>query len=225
MIIGNGLLAITFKQYEKKNGIIIFASGVSNSNEINKKEYYREKKLLKDTIQQYKDKIIVYFSSCDVIYANKINTVYYWHKLEMENIIKKFALKYYIFRLPQLIAFSLNKNLLINYLITSIIEQKEILVWKNAYKNLINIQDVLKIIENIIKNEKSINKTINVINKNYYSIFEIIHTIENILNQKAIVKLINKGYKPNYNSDYIDKMNINFNSEYLKKSLLKNYFL
>lgn len=48
MIIGNGLLAKTFNKEKKffKN-TIIFASGLANSKNTNKKEFKREKKLLK----------------------------------------------------------------------------------------------------------------------------------------------------------------------------------
>ncbi len=223
MIVGNGLLAKTFDFYKNNDFILIFASGVSNSNETNKEMFIREKNLLENTIKHNSNKTIVYFSSCDVIYAEKINLQYYYHKLKMEEIIKKMALKYYIFRLPQVIGFSKNNNSLINYFINSIIENKKILVWKYAYKNLINIKDVLNIAQNIIKSDKYINKIINVINENYYSILEIIDTIEEVINKKPRISLVDKGIKPNYSIDFTEEFNIDFTEDYLKKSIIQHY--
>lgn len=223
MIIGNGLLSNVFNQYKNNSDILIFASGVSNSHETGKNEFLREKELLLDTIKNNTTKIIIYFSSCDVIYANKINIAYYYHKLEMEKLIKENVAKYYIFRLPQVIGQSSNNNSLINYFITSIKEQQEIQIWEKAYKNLIDVQDVLVLVNNIINNEMYLNKITNIINKNYYSIVEIIKTVEKLLNLKAKIKLIDKGFKPNYTIDYIENLGVTFNDDYLKKSLSTNY--
>ena len=39
MVIGNGMIANAFKQYENDDEVIIFASGVSNSKENNDSEF------------------------------------------------------------------------------------------------------------------------------------------------------------------------------------------
>ena len=62
MVIGNGLLANTFRKYEDSDSIIIFASGVSNSKEINKSEFKREFDLLKTMLVFKETKKIIYFS-------------------------------------------------------------------------------------------------------------------------------------------------------------------
>ena len=214
MIIGNGLLATTFDQYKLDEKILIFASGVSDSSNRNKKIFLREKNLLIKTIIENSDKIIVYFSSCDVIYAEKINTAYYYHKLAMESIVKKYSKKHYILRLPQLIAYSNNRNTLLNHFIFSVVKHQDLIVWTNAYKNLVSIGDVLKISELIIYNDKFLNKTINVINSNYYPIDEIIKTIEKILDTKTNKEYLNIGFKPNYevHIDYLFDENYLYNS-------------
>ena len=52
MIIGNGFLAKAFKKkFSKEKKIVIFASGVSNSKEKDKKRFRREIKLLKKFIK------------------------------------------------------------------------------------------------------------------------------------------------------------------------------
>ena len=222
MIIGNGLIAKKFNIIDNNN-VIIFASGVSNSNETRVFQFNREKELLLNTIITNQNKTIVYFSSCDVMYKDKLCKPYYFHKFEMESLIKENTLRYYIFRLPQLIGYSANKNSLINYFVNSIIEEKKINIWKNAYKNLIDIDDIHQIVEYTINNEAS-NTIINIINKNYYSILDIVMVLQDLFKIKANIKIISKGFKPCYRYNNIaDKLGIIFDEGYLKKSLLKHY--
>ena len=91
MIIGNGLVAKKFKHY--KRNVIIFASGVSNSLETNDIQFYKEKQLLEDTLKKHPDKLLIYFSSRNV---DLLNSPYYQHKLNMENLIKSYKNKYII---------------------------------------------------------------------------------------------------------------------------------
>jgi hypothetical protein len=60
MIIGNGLIAKSFKKEKNyfKN-VIIFASGVSNSKNTNLKEFKREEKLVKKLLKK-KKKIYIF---------------------------------------------------------------------------------------------------------------------------------------------------------------------
>ena len=46
MIVGKGLIAKAYKNFNLHKNIIIFASGVSNSKEFRKKEFARERDLL-----------------------------------------------------------------------------------------------------------------------------------------------------------------------------------
>ncbi|CAA6810224.1 MAG: Unknown protein [uncultured Sulfurovum sp.] len=224
MVIGTGLLGNTFQEYKHNNNILIFASGVSNSNETDEKNFEREKHLLLESILDNQDKTLVYFSSCDVMYAQNINKNYYFHKLEMETLIQKNTKKYYIFRLPQIIGHSSNQNSLINFFIRSISEDKKISVWKYAYKNLIDIEDVSKIVKHYIDNDIKEDSVVNLINPYYYSIEEIIKTIEVFLDKKAIIDIIDKGFQPSYDYNHIiDDINIDFNNDYLKQSIFKNY--
>jgi len=56
MIIGSGMLARDFKSYEEDEHILIFASGVSNSNETRVSEFNREQELLIDSINKNTNK-------------------------------------------------------------------------------------------------------------------------------------------------------------------------
>lgn len=223
MIIGNGLLAKTFSKYSNSEDIIIFASGVSDSNETTGENFNRERELLLDTIKSNPNKLIVYFSSCDVIYSDIIEKPYYEHKLEMENIIKKVS-KYYIFRLPQIVGKSSNKKSLINYFIDCIQQDKEIVVFKKAYKNIIAIQEVFKMINYILEKRIMTNQTINVINDYYYSVLEVVNILERLIGKKAFISFNSTGFKPSYYKSEITGLNIDFSKNYLENALKLNYF-
>ena len=61
MVIGNGSIAKVFKQeFGNDDSVIIFASGVSNSNEKNLSEYQRETILLQNTLTKFPEKKIVF---------------------------------------------------------------------------------------------------------------------------------------------------------------------
>jgi nucleoside-diphosphate-sugar epimerase len=216
IIIGDGLLANAFQEINISDDFILFASGVSNSNEINNDEFNREKFLIQNAITKYKSKIFIYFSSCDVIYADKLSKAYYYHKLDMEKYIIENINKYYIFRLPQVIGKSKNKKLLINYFLDSINNNKEIIAFSNAYKNIISTNSILTIVRYIINIDTESNKIINIINPNYYSIREIISTIEKIVNKKALVKYIENGFKPQYKyNNILNNIKLDFDENYL----------
>ena len=90
MIIGNGTIASVLPQRED---LLFFASGVSNSSEVNETEYQREIDLL---LSQDKRKRIVYFSTLSMFYNS---TRYTQHKKFMEDLIKKTFKRWTILRL------------------------------------------------------------------------------------------------------------------------------
>jgi len=64
MVVGNGLLANTFKSYSDNEDVIIFASGVSNSGCVDPEQFKRESNL----VAKYKTskKLFVYFSTSSI---------------------------------------------------------------------------------------------------------------------------------------------------------------
>jgi UDP-2-acetamido-2,6-beta-L-arabino-hexul-4-ose reductase len=223
MVVGNGLLARLFDDYKLDNRILIFASGVSNSNESDLGSFYREKNLLK-SFASYQDKLVLYFSSCDVIYADTISTPYYYHKLEMEELVKGTFDQNLILRLPQIIGASSNKYSLLNFFINSILEGKEFALYEYAFKNLINVHDVKKMVSYVLTNSNHEESYYNIINKNYYSIQYIIEELEHLLSKKANYKLIPKGFKPDYKwFDEFDNLDISFPPSYFGDSIKDCY--
>jgi hypothetical protein len=132
MIIGRGDIATALKGHNNK-GWIFFASGVSNSQETDEKQYEREITLL---LEQEKDRHLVYFSSLAVLYRSNR---YLRHKCDMEEMIKLNFRKYSIVRIGN-IDWGSNPHTLINYLRAHpnaeikdeyryIVSKKEFLYW------------------------------------------------------------------------------------------------
>jgi nucleoside-diphosphate-sugar epimerase len=154
MIVGNGMISNKFKLYSNLlEDVIIFASGVSDSNENNPENFIREKELLLKTIEENKDKKIIYFSSVLVNFSEK---AYYKHKLEMEKIIESNSISYIIYRLPQIVGGDGNKNNIVNYIKNSIIKQNPISIYVDAERALLDVDDLIQFILfsfNLINNE------------------------------------------------------------------------
>ena len=92
MVVGTGLIAKAFLEYENDDNIIVFASGVSNSKEISIDEFDREKLLLNDYLEKYgKNKHFIYFSTCSIYDTYFERSEYSKHKINMEKILMTFS--------------------------------------------------------------------------------------------------------------------------------------
>ena len=142
MVTGNGLIASAFKKsYQNDDRYVIFASGVSNSNETNVNSFIREELLIRETLTKNKDKHFIYFTS--FIYFKK----YGLHKIYMEDIIRGSGVDYTIFKLPQIIGRGGNMNNLFNYLVFNIKNNKVVKIYNNVYRSLIDIDDLKRIVD------------------------------------------------------------------------------
>jgi len=186
MIIGNGLIASAFSNFENDD-YIIFASGVSFSLENRKEEFYREEKLLKSLFNT--DKKIVYFSTVN-LFDN--NNPYFSHKKKMEKIICDNFKNYLIFRLPQVIGKGGNSNNLFNYFKNKIINDEFIYVEKNSTRSLIDIEDVRDICLFCFKYN---NKILNISNINTIKVYDMVNIMYKYLNK--ISKIIQIDSLPN----------------------------
>lgn len=223
MIIGNGLIAKSLSKYKDNDNVLIFASGVSDSKETRQEEFNREIKLIEECITNHKDKIFVYFGSTSSLLKNKNN--YSIHKTNIENKIKNNFKKYIILRLPQVFGNGGNNNNLINFLKKNIIENKEILIYKNCYRSIIDVDDVALITDILIKNYKS-KKILNISNIELSKVDSIINYLECILGKKSIIKYINyKSLIYKKNSKLIEKIieENNIRKENYLLGVLKKY--
>ena len=227
MVIGNGMIAKEFESYFNNEGIIIFASGVSDSTNTNKAAFEREKKLVTDIIKTSMGKLLVYFSTCSIYDPSMQDSAYVQHKIKMENFIRDNHAPYIIFRLTNPIGKTNNTHTVVNYFINNIIENNKFTVWKNASRNIIDIDDMYLLCNEILQQKLFTNSIVNIANPANYPVSFIVETLETHFNMKGNYDVIDKGGAPIIDTNALDplftKFNINFDEHYLP-DLLKKYF-
>ena len=227
MVIGNGMIAKAFESYRNQDGYIIFASGVSDSTNADAAAFEREIKLITDTIKSGKDMLFVYFSTCSIYDPSMQDAAYVKHKLQMEDLIRKNHTPFIIFRLANPIGSTHNTKTVVNYFIKNITEKHKFDVWKNASRNIIDIDDVYAICNEILQQKLFINSNVNIANPNNYPVTFIIEAIEKHFGIHGNYTLHNKGGGPIIDTAAIEslftKFNINFDEYYLS-NLLQKYF-
>jgi len=189
MIIGNGLIGNSFRKYDENfKDCIIFASGVSDSNCDDDKEYEREVNLVKETIENNIGFKFIYFSS---VLSDISNTKYYKHKKYIEELIKLETLDdYLIFKIPQIIGFGGNKNTLFNYLCNTIKSGGEISTTLNIKRSLIDIDDLINIVKYCIDRES--NKTLILSHISYDTVIKLSLYIGYDLGLPVNISLVDK---------------------------------
>lgn len=231
MIIGNGQLAKAFINCDLvHNDLCVFASGVSNSNCSDPNEFEREKKLLENTLAEHPDKKLIYFSSCALSASQYPKNAYYQHKQCMEDIIQGQSQDYLIFRIPQLFGELKHHNTLINFLYEAILEGREFNVFSEAYRYVIEINDVVTLVRAYIKHGYT-KKILNLANPYRYRVEEIVKIFESLLNKKACYQLIEKNDE--YELDLIDlkmfltkhEIDVCFGELYLTNNLIDKVWL
>ena len=222
-VIGSGFIAKKFKKYIKfikKNNVIVYAAGISNSLERNKKNLSKEIKKLKKFLDNNRKKII-YISTYSVNDNSRISKPYVKNKIKIEKIIQKISKEYLIIRLPEIIGRNKNPKTLTNFFFNNIIANKEFIVHKNVQRNLLDIDDAIKKCIKIIIINKNKNKKINILNKNFYTPLQIVENFEKILSKKALYSFsIIKKNKLILKNNYF----VNSSKNYLFKTLRRHYF-
>lgn len=227
-LIGNGFIGKNLKKIKinLKKSYIIYCAGVSNSKSIDKKQYKKEILKLKIGISKIDIKtIFVYISSTSVIDKNHENDMYVKNKLKIEKIIKKEIINYIIIRLPQIIGSTGNPNIISNFLFEKIKREHFFYAWANTKRNLLDINDIKKIIENILSKKFKKSFIINVYNSRSINILKLINIFSNILNKKANYKkkyFIDKNKSKKINQK--EKKFIFHTKENYLKNILKKYF-
>ena len=224
MVVGRGMIATKFSYYKDEN-VLFFASGVSNSNEINEKAFHKEETLLGNTLQERKTKTFVYFSSCDVENPQLSSKAYYQHKLKMENIVSSSGGNFYIFRLPQVVGHGGNKNTLINFLLDKIKSETSFEIYSGTKKNIIDIDDVYDLTTHIIKHKQYLNSISNIINTKYISVLDLVKIIEKNLDLQAHYTFKNLDTSYYYKASFIEaiskELNILFDESYHQRLISK----
>jgi nucleoside-diphosphate-sugar epimerase len=227
MVIGNGMIAKEFENYRFDDNIVIFASGVSDSTNTDNRAFEREKNLIIETLHSCKEKLFVYFSTCSIDDASMQRSAYVQHKIKMEALIMSYHTPYIVFRLTNPVGKTNNTHTVVNYFIKNIRENHQFTVWKNANRNLIDIDHLYLICNEILQKRLFINSIVNIANPKNYPVVFIIKNIEKHFAIAGNYTLIDKGGGPLINTVSIEplfkKHNINFDEHYLS-NLLQKYF-
>jgi len=193
MVVGNGLLAKRFREYENNEAYLIFASGVSDSKTANRNVFEREANLLSASLNTCGERMFIYFSTCSIGDPDLLSTPYVVHKLAMEQLIAESAHRYCIFRLSNVVGAYGNPNTVLNFLFNSIQTGRRIELWKNSERNLIDIDDVFLIVDYILRHGLFKNSIVNIARQENYPIPLVVETIERYLNKKGNYDILEKG--------------------------------
>jgi nucleoside-diphosphate-sugar epimerase len=227
MVIGNGLVAKAFKEYGSSEDYLIFASGVSNSKSGLHEDYQKEKALLENTLTRHPDKLFVYFSTCSIMDPDLAGTLYIRHKIEMEKLIRDRANQFLVFRLSNLAGHSKNRHTVLNFFNHQILHDLPFECWKNAERNIIDVEDVFRIAGYFLQKKIRMNDTINIANTGNYTVPYIVHSIELFHGKSAVIIEKEKGLPFKINvSDMLpvtELLGIRFGDNYLHELLRKYY--
>jgi len=228
VIIGSGLLAQAFStHYKERSDVCIYAAGVSNSSSTDPLEFSREKLRLTDALQINKEvDAFVYFGTCSVADPEAQHTQYVQHKLAMERLVEAHS-NSLILRLPQVAGRTPNPHTLLNFLYARIARSESFSVWQGAFRNIIDIDDVVTLGGLLIENKIFRKCTVNIANSIAYSMPEIVEAMEQAVGKPAIYKVMEFGQK--YEIDVttilpvLARTEIDFDKLYLTKVLRKYY--
>lgn len=132
--------------------VTLFCSGVSDSSQIQEKEFQREKELLGE---QDTNLPLFYFSTVSIFNPSKNTDPYILHKREMEHFIRTKFPKYLIVRLPNMVGQGGNPGNLFPYFLQSISNNAKVTIRKNAGRYILGADDLSIIISLFIELELS----------------------------------------------------------------------
>jgi nucleoside-diphosphate-sugar epimerase len=192
MIIGSGLLARAFAPlFVDSKDCCVYAAGVSNSNCSDQREFAREQDRLMIAMEQHRlVDLFLYFGTCSA--NGSLDSPYVQHKIKMEKIVAEHP-RYLTLRLPQTAGKTENPHTLLNYIFTRIIRSERFQIWRNARRNIIDVEDVVRIATGLALEEGVRRECVNVANFSDYSMSDVVAIMEKVVGKRAIFDSLDKG--------------------------------
>ena len=226
-IVGNGLIGREFRKVAHKYRdveVTVFASGVAKSDEKRSEEYDRELDMIAKEISKG-DKII-YFSTCSIL--QKSASDYITHKRGMEKVLLE-SCECLIVRLPQVVGKNPNQNTVVEFFYRSLMHGKHFNIYAEAYRSLIDVEDVVRIVLTALNADINVGTVINISSGSQVLAIEIVRWFEENLGVKGSYNIIrSKGEKLAVDltlaKSLLGEADIIFESHYWK-NVLKKYYL
>ena len=228
MIVGHGMMARAFSAYQSDPHILIFASGVSDSNESRGSEFERERDLLVRTREQHPDKLFVYFGTCSVNDPERRATPYVRHKLDMEAFLLASGDSAIVLRVPLAIGPRHETNTLVEHIYRQISEGNSFDVWMRATRYPIDVEDVFRIATRLIQNRSLRDRTINIALRSF-PVLDFVRVLEQIVGKPARFRALDKGGHYRIECPEVialrHELNLDYSANYLRKVLQKYFSL
>lgn len=224
MIVGSGLVARAFApRYAGDSTTLIFASGVSNSNETDPAAFRRERAMLVEHLSDRYQRI-VYFGSCNVTNAHE-HSAYFQHKRAMEALVVGSG-RGTILRLPQVVGHTRNPNTLTNFLRDCILQKRQLTLWTGAQRNLIDIEHVAAIAIHILDSGLA-PSVVAIASPWSLPMPHIVDLFEQVLGKRAHRVLVNRGEAMTIDSTLSEQVagdiGIDFGPDYPLRVIQKYY--
>jgi nucleoside-diphosphate-sugar epimerase len=229
MIIGKGLLARAFEpHFSEDPGVVIFASGVSNSLETRPSEFRREQELLRQLLLDSDSRKLVYFGSCGVIATETELTPYMRHKRLMESLVLS-SPRGLVLRLPQVVGKTENHHTLTNFLRDHILSGEHFTVWASAERNLVDVDDVVSIGICLATDPTRAATTVSIAATHSLAMPQIVRIFELVLGKTANCAIIEKGTPLVIDTHEVEKVSawlgIDMGDGYIERVIRKYYTL
>jgi nucleoside-diphosphate-sugar epimerase len=208
--------------------VVVYASGVSNSDCVDMAQFERERRLLSASLADAPlNASFIYFGTCSVYDPDAQKKAYVRHKLEMEAIVLS-RVQGRVIRLPQIAGPKAPPNTLIAALVSKVRSGEQIQVWQDAVRNVIDIEDVVKIVCLLASQRFLDKKIINVANPVSISVMDLVRAIESCLHISSRIELVKKGSPYDIDTSALcgvfELAGVEFGPNYLV-NLIKKYYL
>lgn len=225
MIIGDGLIGGRFSALSH-DGVLIFASGVSNSKSSCSEDYAREISLVKKALTKYKGHLFIYFSTYSIDDPDLRDTHYVLHKQKVEEIISNSGGSYLIIRTSNIVGRNLyNPHTVLNFLYTKIKNEEAFECWSNAERNLLDIDHLYEMVQLVLASGIK-NQVVYLVNPVCYTVPTIIQVFSSLLNKNPVFVSLPKGARFSFDTALskrlFSKLNIDTRA-YLEDIIIKYY--
>ncbi|GAA4463412.1 hypothetical protein GCM10023189_41410 [Nibrella saemangeumensis] len=187
------MIARHFQEYAERDDVLIFASGVSNSKETRPEPFLREWNLMQEWVAQAGDRLFVYFSTCSVADPTEENAPYVQHKLAVEEFIATHTKHYLIIRASNVVGGAGNPHTILNYFLNRVTSGEPFDIWQGATRNLIDIDDMYRVVTYFMEQKDRWNRILNVANPYSVSPLQIVRAVETHTRRQGNYRLIAKG--------------------------------